>query len=94
MDFRTMRLNPVSGAQPSPEAVDLGSLDAITPPPGDNIITLELPGGGVEINFNPVQKQVDAEAASDHDENLALHVQTSDMTGIADSIMQIGRAHV
>ena len=88
-DFRTMRLNPASGAQPSPEAVDLGSLDTVTPPPGDNVITLELPGGGVEINFNPVQKEIDSEAASDHDENLAFHVDSGELVSVADTLMRL-----
>ena len=90
-DFRTMRLNPASGAQPLPEPVDLGSLDAVTPPPGDNIVTLELPGGGVEINFNPVQKDIDPNAASDHDENLAFHINSGELVSVSDAIMRLVR---
>lgn len=89
-DFRTMRLNPVSGAQPAPEAVDLGGLETIAPPPGlDTVMTMELPDGGVSINFSPVQKEVDAEAASDHDENLALHVDSGELVGVADTLMRL-----
>ena len=89
-DFRTMRLNPVSGAQPAQEAVDLGSLDSVAPPPGlDTVMTMELPDGGVSINFSPVQKEVDAEAASDHDENLAFHVDSSELVGVADTLMRL-----
>jgi hypothetical protein len=89
-DFRTMRLNPVSGAQPAPEAVDLGGLESVTPPPGlDTVMTMELPDGGVSINFSPVQKEVDAEAASDHDENLALHVDSGELVGVADTLMRL-----
>lgn len=89
-DFRTMRLNPVSGAQPAPEAVDLGGLESITPPPGlDTVMTMELPDGGVSINFSPVQKEVDAEAASDHDENLAFHVDSGELGNVSDILMRL-----
>jgi hypothetical protein len=70
--------------------VDLGGLESVTPPPGlDTVMTMELPDGGVSINFSPVQKEVDAEAASDHDENLALHVDSGELVGVADTLMRL-----
>lgn len=88
-DFRTMRLNPTSGAAPMPESVDLGGLNNLTPPAGmETVVAIDLPDGGVNINFAPA-KEVDPESAKDHDENLAMHVDSGELVGIAETLIRL-----
>lgn len=91
-DFRTLRQVPTSGAAPLPEQIDLGGLNELTPPPGtETVIAIDLPDGGVNINFSPVIKEVNPDDASDHDENLAMHVDSGELVNVADTLLRLVR---
>lgn len=85
-DFRNLR-QPGPGQAPLPDeaTVDLGGIeDAVK---DASILQVELSDGSVSINFAP---HIKAERGddTDHDENLALHVDAGELANVADILLR------
>lgn len=85
-DFRNLR-QPGPGQAPLPDeaTVDLGGIeDAVK---DASILQVELSDGSVSINFAPHIKSERGDD-TDHDENLALHVDAGELANVADILLR------
>ena len=85
-DFRNLR-QPGPGQAPLPDeaTVDLGGIEEAVK--DASILQVELSDGSVSINFAP---HIKAERGddTDHDENLALHVDAGELANVADILLR------
>lgn len=83
-----LRQSPVAGEEYEPTTVpmmdDVGEID-----PSKNIVTVELPDGSVNINFGALGGITNPEDASKHDENLAKHLDVSELNSIASDLLRL-----
>ena len=87
-DFRFLQQPaPEEAAQPGSETVDLGGLDDLVKMKPDALV-VDLPDGAVTINFGGLGVAPPDEA-SDHDANLAYHVNAGALGGLADDLMRL-----
>lgn len=84
-----LRQVPVAGNMPDAEDVELGTQDlGDLINPDKNVITIDLPDGSVNINFGPLMNSP-SEEASDHDANLALHMQLGQLEDISSNLLRL-----
>lgn len=75
---------PPQADLPDEESVDLGGLEEAVK--DASILQVELSDGSVSINFAPQIKERGDD--SDHDENLALHIDEGELANIADKLLR------
>lgn len=75
---------PPQADLPDEESVDLGGLEEAVK--DSSILQVELSDGSVSINFAPQIKERGDD--SDHDENLALHIDEGALANIADKLLR------
>lgn len=86
MDHHNLRqAGPGQASLPNEETVNLGGLEEAVK--DASILQVELSDGSVSINFAP---HVKAGAGDDteHEENLALHVDSGELAGVADNLLR------
>ena len=84
-----LRQIPVAGNMPNAEDVDLGTQDlGDLMNPDKNVITIDLPDGSVNINFGPLL-DLPSQEASEHDANLALHMQLGQLEDISSNLLRL-----
>lgn len=54
-----------------------------------NIVTIEFPDGSVNINLNPLGGAGNPEDAKKHDENLALHLDSTVLESVSDNLLRL-----
>jgi len=72
---------------PKGETVDLGDLEAVKLK--KDALVIDLPDGSISINFGGLGMPEADEEASDHDANLALHVDSGILGGITDELIRL-----
>lgn len=87
-DFRFLQQStPEEPEQPGSETVDLGGLDDLVKAKPDALV-IDLPDGAVSINFGGLTAGP-SEESSDHDANLAQHVDSGTLGGLADDLIRL-----
>jgi len=85
-DFRNLRqTGPAPAALPDEASVDLGGIEEAVK--DSSVLQVELSDGSVSINFAPKLKSVRGDD-SDHDENLALHIDDGELANVADNLLR------
>jgi len=86
-DFRSIRQpEPDEPEKQKGETVDLGDLDMVKLKP--DAIVIDLPDGQVAINFGGLGIPPDEES-TDHDSNLAMHVDQGTLGAISDELLRL-----
>ena len=85
-DFRNLRqTGPAPSALPDEASVDLGGIEEAVK--DSSVLQVELSDGSVSINFAPKIKSLGGDD-SDHDENLALHIDAGELANVADNLLR------
>jgi len=86
-DFRFLQ-KPEEAApeMPGSETVDLGDLDKVKQK--EDALVIDLPDGSISINFGGLN-MAQPEESKDHDANLADHVDSGTLGGLADDLMRL-----
>lgn len=85
-DFRNLRQSgPAPSALPDEASVDLGGIEEAVK--DSSVLQVELSDGSVSINFAPKIKSLGGDD-SDHDENLALHIDAGELANVADNLLR------
>ena len=86
-DFRFIQApEPEAAELPGSETIDLGELDLVKKQ--DDALVIDLPDGSISINFGGLGLAPPDEA-KDHDANLANHVDSGTLGGIADDLLRL-----
>jgi hypothetical protein len=86
MDHHNLRqAGPGQASLPNEETVNLGGLEEAVK--DASILQVELSDGSVSINFAPHVK-TGAGDDTEHEENLALHVDSGELAGVADNLLR------
>ena len=72
---------------PGSETVDLGDLDLVKLKP--DALVIDLPDGSISINFGGLGLAPMEDEAKDHDANLAMHLGSGTLGGIADELLRL-----
>ena len=72
---------------PGSETVDLGDLDLVKLKP--DALVIDLPDGSISINFGGLGIAPMEDEAKDHDANLAMHLSSGTLGGIADELLRL-----
>jgi hypothetical protein len=86
-DFRFLKSQAPDEPEPEKgEVIDLGDLDAVKLK--QDALVIDLPDGSISINFGGLGA-VPNEEASDHDANLAMHVDGGTLGAISDELLRL-----
>ena len=86
-DFRNLRQpEPDEPEKQKGETVDLGDLDMVKLKP--DALVIDLPAGSISINFGGLG-MAPTEESSDHDANLAMHVDSGTLGAISDELLRL-----